>query len=101
MFEPLDGPSAQAKINVTSTVVVEAKAGSSRFTDRKVVTLQTDKDIYVYFGDGSTTPAAVTVSANGFVQYAKSKESYECGEKQTMFLLAVSTTAGVVVAERA
>lgn len=102
MFEPLDGPSGQLKVSVTAVTVVEAKIGVSRYTDRKVVTLQADKDIYVYFGDtGLGVPNAATVSGNGLILYKNSKESYEAGEKQPLYILSVSGTANVTIVERA
>jgi hypothetical protein len=102
MFEPLDGPSTQIKLSAVGTVtVVEAKVGASRFTDRKVVTLQPTGKIYVYFGDGITTPSAATVAANGLIHFKDAKESYEAGERQPLFLLSVTGSVDVIVVERA
>ena len=103
MFEPLDGPATQGKlIGVNTSTVVEVKVGASRFTDRKVVTIQplTGK-IYVYFGDGTTTPSAATVAANGFIHFKNAKESYEAGEKQPLFILSLTGTTDVIIVERA
>lgn len=101
MFNPLDGPARQFAVSLTSATVVEVKV-TTPFPERKVITMQAlDADIWVYFGDGSTTPNAATVAANGFKQYRYSKETYECSETQAMFILAVSTTTSVRIAERA
>lgn len=100
MIEALDGPSKQLKIAVTNATVVEAKASITVLSERKVVTLIPDGKIYVYFGDG-TTPSVSTVQNNGFVIPKGSKDTFEAGDKQQMFLLAVSTTVNIVVIERA
>lgn len=102
MYEPLDGPSIQGKISSIGTgTVVEAKVGPSRFNDRKVVTIQPSSNIYIYFGDGTTTPNAATVIAGGMIVYKNAKETYEAGDRQPIFMLAVAGTANVVVVERA
>jgi hypothetical protein len=102
MYSPLDGPSSQIKkIGVTSTTVVEAKVLSSTLEDRKVVTLQPTGNIRVYFGDGSSIPSAATVLANGVIQYKDQMISYEAGQKQPMFFVAVAGTVDVIVIERA
>lgn len=101
MLQPLDGPSAQAVLTVTSSIVQEAKAGLSTLEERKVVTLQGDQKFYVYFGDGGAAPSAVTVSSQG-IEIAKSAiATLEASTPQKLYLLAVSTTANIRVAERA
>jgi predicted methyltransferase len=101
MIEPLDGPSAQLKVSVGTVTVVEVKVGGSPLTERKAITLQPEGKIYVYFGDGVTTPAAATVSANGLIHQKDAKETYEAGEKQKVYMLSVSGTVNVVIVERA
>jgi hypothetical protein len=101
VFNPLDGPSAQESLTVTSATVQEAKAGASRLSERQVVTIQPSQKIYVYFGDGVSTPNAATVSSKGIVQYKDQLNSYEASSSQPIFILAVSTTATVKVIERA
>lgn len=101
MFLPLDGPSTQAKLtSVGTSTPVEAKAGVSPLTDRQVVTMQPSGNMKVYFGDG-TVPSAATVLANGFDHFKNTKETYEAGEKQKIYVLAASGTIDVIVAERA
>lgn len=101
MIQPLDGPSAQTTLSVTSSTVQEAKVGGSALTERKVITLQGDQKFYVYFGDGSSTPSAGTVSANG-IEIAKSAiATFEASDRQPIFVLAESTTVNLKVAERA
>lgn len=98
---PLDGPSAQATIAVGTGSVVEAKAGGSTLSERKVITLQPlNGKVYVYFGDDGAAPAAGTVSANGLVVFKNAKESYEASASQKVYLLAVTGTVNVAVAER-
>lgn len=101
MYQPLDGPSKQAVISVGTGTVVEAKAGTSVLTDRQVITIQPAGKIYIYFSDDGSTPTISTVSTNGFIHYKNAKETYEVGEKQKVFLLSLSGTVNVIVAERA
>ena len=101
MFQPLDGPSVQGKLTSVGTgAVVEAKVGGSPLTDRQVITLQPTGNMKVYFGDG-TVPSPATVLANGFDHFKNTKETYEAGEKQKVYVLAASGTVDVVIAERA
>lgn len=101
MFQPLDGPSKQFAISLTTTVVQEVKVGAA-LSERKVVTLQPlSSNIWIYFGDGINTPSATTVAADGFRHYKLARESYECSENQPMFILAETTTTSVRIAERA
>lgn len=100
-LSPLDGPSAQLALSVTSSVVQEAKAGGSALSERKVITLQPTQNIYVYFGDGITTPNAATVSTNGIKHFKDQLNTYEASNTQPVFILAVSSTASVIVVERA
>lgn len=101
MFQPLDGPSAHSKLTAVGTVTpVEVKAGVSALTDRQVVTLQPTGKMKVYFSDG-TVPSAATVQADGLTHIKNSKETYEAGEKQKVYVLAVAGTIDVIVVERA
>jgi len=101
MFNPLDGPSLQGSLTVNTTVVQEVKSGASAMEERQVVTIQPiDGNIYIYFGDGTNTPNSATVIANGFLHYKKSKETYECGKYQQLFILAESGTVSVRFVER-
>jgi len=102
MLQALDGPSDQTTLTVNTTIVQEAKVGVSAFSERGVVTLQpTTGKIYVYFGDGSTTPNAATVIADGFEQPKSALRSYEAGPKQPIFILAQAGSVDVKIAERA
>jgi hypothetical protein len=101
MFLPLDGPSAQTKLTSVGTVTpIEVKVGATALTDRQVITMQPSGNMKVYFSDG-TVPSAATVLANGFDHYKNTKETYECGEKQKIYVLAATSTIDVVIAERA
>lgn len=101
MFQPLDGPSAQAKLTAVGTVTpVEVKTGMTPLSDRQVITMQPTGKMKVYFGNG-TIPSAATVQADGLTHSKNAKETYEAGEKQQVFVLAVSGTIDVVIVERA
>ena len=102
MFSPLDGPSAQDRVAVTTSVVKELKIGSIALDDRQVITIQPiDGHIWVYFGDGVTTPTAATVSTKGFKHVKMAKESYEASNTQKVYIVADSGTVNVTFAERA
>ena len=100
-FQPLDGPSSQDRVSVTTSTVKELKVGASALPERQVVTVQSDGDIWVYFGDGGAAPSAATVSSKGFRQYKNGKDSYEASEKQSIYVVATSGTVNVTFAERA
>jgi hypothetical protein len=101
MLEPLDGPSKHTVLSAVDTVTpVQVKVGATALTDRKVITLQGDSKFYVYFADDAIVPSAATVAAEGFVQFKDQKESYEAGQRQIVFVLAVTGTVNIRVAER-
>ena len=101
MFQPLDGPAAQAKlISVGIVTVVEVKVGASALSERQIITMQPSGNMKVYFSDG-TIPSAATVLANGLDHFKSAKETYEAGEKQKVYILATSGTIDVIVVERA
>lgn len=102
MLLPLDGPSIQGLLSVDTSTVQEVKVGGSPLSERKVVTLQPkDGRVYVYFGDGVTTPNAATVAASGILIFKNAMISYEASESQHIFMLAVSGTVNVAIIERA
>lgn len=99
---PLDGPSQQFSISLTSTTAVEVKDGANPpLGERKVITMMpTDGKIYVYFGDGSTTPTANDVKTKGFPHSKGSMRSYEASDTQDVWIVADTGTVDVRVAER-
>lgn len=102
MYEVLDGPAKQTTLSVTNAAVVEAKVGTTAFSERKVVTIQpTSKNVYVYFGDNGTTPSVTTVQNDGIKLYKNGVYSFEATDTQPIWLLAVSGTSNVKVVERA
>ena len=102
MFLPLDGPAKQGVLSSVGTVTpVECKIEAQPFSERKVITLQGDGKFYVYFADEGETPNAATVSANGFTQFKDQKETYEASCQQAVFVLSVTGTIDIVLAERA
>jgi hypothetical protein len=101
MLEALDGPSIQGKITVTDAAVSEAKVGVSSFDDRKVLTLEGNGRFYVYFANEGEVPSAATVADQGFLHYRNTKETYEASETQIVFLLAVTGSVDIKIAERA
>lgn len=101
-FQPLDGPSSQDRVSVTSSTVKELKVGASALSERQVITIQPiDGNLWVYFGDGVSTPSAGTVSSKGLKHLKMAKESYEAGERQPVFILSESGTVSVTFVERA
>jgi len=102
MFQPLDGPSSQDRVSVTTGTVKELKVGASALSDRQVITIQPiDGHIWIYFGNGTTTPSAADVLNKGFKHVKMAKESYEAGEQQQVFIVAAAGTVNVTFVERA
>lgn len=102
MFSPLDGPATQGTLSVTTSTVQEAKTGASRLNDRQVVTIQANKDLYIYFGDDTVgAPSSSTVQNDGFRQPKDSIQTYEAGDTQPIYILSASGTASVKISERA
>lgn len=102
MIQPLDGPSKQYKLtSVGTSTVVKVESGGAPYTERKVVTMQPDGKMYVFFGDGGSAPSAATVAADGFLHGKDSMKSYEASDKQELYILALTGTIDVRVAERA
>ena len=102
MFLPLDGPAAQAKVAVTATTVIEAKAGGSTFDERKVISIQPiGGNLYMYLGDGSGTPSTSTVQNNGFTLFQNGIYTYEASERQKLYILSVTGSINAVISERA
>lgn len=101
MIEALDGPSKQFLKSIDSITPVEVQDGGSALSDRKVVTMQGDAKFYVYLCGDNETPSATDISTKGFIQYKNAKESYEAGEEQTIYILSISGTCNVRIAERA
>lgn len=101
MFMPLDGPSNQFAVALTSTVAVEVKVGSP-LQERKMLTiLPTDGKIYIYFGDGSTTPSASDIQTKGFPHAKNTLKSYEASDSQDVWIVSDTGTVDVRIAERA
>jgi hypothetical protein len=101
-FLPLDGPSTQFAISLTSTTVQEVKSGSSALDERKLITLlPTNGKIYIYFGDGSTTPSANDVQTKGFPHPTNALRSYEASSTQEVYIVADTGTVDVRASERA
>jgi hypothetical protein len=101
MLQPLDGPSKQFSTTVDTITVVELKKDASPLAERKVVTVQAEGKIYIYFGDDDIVPNAATVAADGFIHFKNGKESYEAAASQRVYILADSGTITVRAAERA
>jgi hypothetical protein len=101
MIEALDGPSKQFVISVDDVTPLEVKDGASTFSDRKAITMQGDARFYVYFCNEGEVPTATDISSKGFRQFKLAKETYEAGEFQAIYVLSVSGTCNIRVAERA
>lgn len=101
MILALDGPAEQGKLSAVGTATpVEVKVGASAFEGRQVLTLQGNGKYYIYFNDGGTAPNAATVSANGFTAFKDAMVSIEAGPKQDVYVLAVTGTVDIIIAER-
>lgn len=101
MIQPLDGPSKQGTLSSVGTVTpVEVKVDASAFEGRQVITLQGNGRFYVYFADDGVVPSAANVSTDGFLQFRNAKETYEASASQAVYVLAVTGTVDIKVAER-
>jgi hypothetical protein len=102
MFQPLDGPSKQGSISVNASTPQRVKVDTNELADRKVVTIQPlDGKLWVYFGEEGVTPTASDLQTKGFYHAKRSKESYEAGQRQQIWILAQAGTVDVRFAERA
>jgi hypothetical protein len=101
MLQPLDGPSKQFSVNVDTITVVELKKDALPLDERKVVTVQAEGKVYIYFGDDDVVPSAATVAADGFIHFKNAKESYEASASQSIYVIADSGTVKVRAVERA
>lgn len=100
MYQPLNGPAKQGTLSIGTSTPVEVKNGSDPFDERQVITLQGDGKFYIYFADEGEVPNAATVTSNGFTQYKNAKETYEASCNQAVFVLALSGTVDIKLAER-
>lgn len=91
MLLPLDGPSVQAQISV-STSEVELRVGSSALAERKVITIQpVNGNIRVIFESGKP----------GFYAFRGGIYSFEASASQPVYARTDSGTVNVIIAERA
>lgn len=91
MIFPLDGPSAQSSISVT-TSPQEVKAGVSPLAERKVITVQpVNGTIRVTFESGKP----------GFYLLQGGFYSFEATDKQPLYAYTDSGTVTAIIAERA
>lgn len=102
MLQALDGPSAQDAITVTNSTVVEIKVGAQALDERKVITLQTDGKIRVFFGDGGSAPSVSDVLNKGLKQGKNTIRTYEASALQDMYMISdTGANVEVIVIERA
>lgn len=101
MLQPLDGPAKQDTITVDTVTPVEVKVGTEAFDERKVVTLQPEGRIRVFFADEDSTPTQADVANKGFKQGKNTIRSYEASCTQKVYVLAESGSFDVIIAERA
>jgi hypothetical protein len=70
--------------------------------ERQVVTIQpTGGKLYVYLAGDAGVPSAATVIADGFTVFKNQLVSLEASEKQRVYMVSVSGTISVKIAERA
>lgn len=92
-FIPLNGPSVEAEISVTTTVV-ELKVGTTAYEERQVVTFEA-QDGKVRWGFTN----AIT-STKGFIAYKNQIVTIEATETQPVYIVAETGTVKVYLAER-
>lgn len=100
MFYPVDGPAKQGILSVGTGAIIEVKVGASPFADRKVVTIQPEGKIYVYFADDGETPSTTDLTTKGFYQFKDAMQSYEAGPGQKIYVLSATGTVNVRISER-
>jgi DUF4097 and DUF4098 domain-containing protein YvlB len=87
---PLDGPSVQSKISLTTTEI-EAKVGASTYDDRKVITIQpVNGTIRMTFQQGT----------DGFYLFQGGMYSYEASASQKVYIKTDTGTVDVIISER-
>ena len=103
MLQPLDGPSLQGKLTGVGTgAVVEVFVTGAAFEERKVVTMQGDGRFYLYFGDlDAGAPSVSDVSDNGQIVFRNQMITVEASCDQPLYVLAVTGTVDIRIAERA
>jgi hypothetical protein len=101
MLQPLDGPSLQGSLSVTTGTVVELKVGTNPYSERKVITVQPNGKIYVFFGEDNTIPTVSDIQTKGFTHFKDAMQTYEATCTQRMYVLSVAGTVSVKLAERA
>jgi hypothetical protein len=70
--------------------------------ERKVVTIQSEGKIRVYFGDGTTVPSVATVLVDGLIHFKWAKESYEASHTQPLYITGeTASPVKVYIVERA
>lgn len=103
MLQPLDGPSLQGKLTGVGTgSVVEVFVSGQAFEERKIVTMQGNGRFYLYFGDlDAGAPSVANVSDNGQIVFRNQLISVEATCDQPLYVLALSGTVDIRIAERA
>lgn len=100
-FFPLNGPALQKSISVGNATPKLIPESGSAMDGRAVITIMPiDGDIYVYFGDGTSTPSAATIIADGFPHREEQKDTYEASTSQPVYILSTTGTVKVITAER-
>lgn len=103
MLQPLDGPAKQYTLTVDNTAVTEiVKPSEDALSERKVITIQSEGRIRIYFGDDTNIPSITTVLDDGLIHFKWGKESYEASASQKVFIAGETTTqVKVYIVERA
>lgn len=91
MLYPLDGPSLQASVTITTTPI-EVKVGASAYSERKVITIQpVNGTVRLTFESGKP----------GFYLLQGGLYSYEASESQAVYVYTDSGSVTAIIAERA
>ena len=101
MLQPLDGPAKQDTISVDTVTPVEIKVDSEAYPERKVITIQPEGKIRVFFADEETTVTQSMVANKGFKHGKNTIRSYEASCTQKVYILAETGSFDVIIAEMA
>ena len=93
MLLPLDGPSIENEIDVST--IVEIKVNALPFEERKVITFQPQDGKVRYGFTNSIT------STQGFLVYKSQVVTIEASSTQSVYIVSLTGTVKVYISERA
>jgi len=100
-FQELDGPAKEDLVSIGAVTPVRVKIGSVELSGRKVITIQpVTGPCRLYFADDQEVPSASTVLNKGFRIPKTSIKTFEASDTQWVYLISVTGTIDVIIAER-